>query len=63
MWNINDIPPRCSNRFCMKEAECTEDDVPYCIACADLSLERFVLVSIHPGLRDQLPPLWEDILG
>lgn len=59
MWALAETPPNCSNRYCMRESELEADGTPYCIACADLILERWLLICAHPELRDTLAPLFE----
>lgn len=62
-WPLADwppeAPPNCSNRRCMRPSGVAVDGEPYCLACADELLERFVAVSLTPELREQLPQLWE----
>lgn len=60
VWGVDDaMPPNCSNRLCMAPAEADWDGEPYCLACADLVLERLAAVDRVPALRDLLPPLFE----
>lgn len=48
----------CSNRRCLKPAEATLDDEPYCVDCLDELVDRLAAVSQRPELRDLLPELW-----
>ena len=56
-WPL-DNPPCCENRRCMRPADCDIDGQPFCLACADELLQRFIAVSWTPQLREQLPELW-----
>jgi len=42
---------------CMRPAQLLLDGLPYCIPCADRSIERLAAISILPRLRSELPPL------
>lgn len=46
----------CRAPGCLTLAECTIDEVAYCLDCADAWLER--LKVPHP-LRGMMPPVWE----
>lgn len=50
----------CAMPHCLRFANCLFDGVPYCLGCADLVLERLMLVSMVPRLRGLLPALDDD---
>lgn len=49
----------CMMPRCVQLAEVMYEDLPYCIDCADLLIERQVAISLDPSMRYKLPNLWD----
>lgn len=47
----------CTRRHCVELAEVLLDGWPYCIACADEEVDRWVAFSLNPELVASLPGL------
>jgi hypothetical protein len=47
----------CSMRHCVALAECTYDDEPYCLDCADYLIDRQGAIALDGRMRALLPGL------